>query len=152
MLFFTDLQITFPDLAFDGSNWIVWKARMQILIRAERLGHIIDDSAIHPAKPEPLADTATAAEVAAFNAASEKYQKFEHSDAVAMYIIMSAISDDLLLKNIRHTTGRSLWKAICVEYEQLSLLWGVRAHSDPSGHRNRGGARSRRVRPPRTNE
>jgi len=101
-----EFQTTFPVLAYDGSNWIIWKHRIQILLGAVRLDHIIDDSTVPPSKPEPLADTTTVAEVAAFNTASEKYSGFK------MHLIVSAISDDVLIKNIRHTTGRSLWKAI----------------------------------------
>ena len=33
---------------------------------------------------------------------------------MAMHLIVSAISDHLLLKQIRRTTASKLWKAICV--------------------------------------
>jgi len=90
---------------------------MKILIGVEGLSHIIDDSTTPPTKLEPLTGTATAAEVAMFNTASEEYWEFKHSDAVVKHLIVSTISDYLLLKNIRHTTASSLWEAICVEHE-----------------------------------
>ena len=50
MLFTSSLatfQTTLPKLTIDGSNWIVWKTRIQILIRTKKLAHMrktVDDA------------------------------------------------------------------------------------------------------------
>ena len=108
---------TLPKLAADGSNWIVWKTRIQILITAKNLAHILDDSDTPPAKPKPPADDATVAELAEYDAASEKFREFHQSDAKVKHFIVSTIHDSLI-KTASQTTASGLWKAVCAEYEK----------------------------------
>jgi hypothetical protein len=66
-------QTTLPKLATDGSNWIVWKTRIQILIGAKKLAHLLDDTVTRPTKPDPLTGTPTTAATTTYEAALEKY-------------------------------------------------------------------------------
>ena len=93
-------QTTVPKLAADGSNWIVWKARIQVLIGAKKLAHLLDDSVVVPAKPEPLTTGAKDTEVATHEAASEKYQEHQQSNAEVKHLIASTILDTLLIKTL----------------------------------------------------
>ena len=116
---------TLPKLALDGSNWIVWKTRIQILIGAKKLAHILDDSATPPTKPEPLANATNAAAIAIFEGKLEKYQEFAQSDAEVKNFIVSTIPDTLLIKTVNCPTVNSLWKAICAEHEMKTKLFAV---------------------------
>jgi len=86
-------QTTLPKLASDGSNWIVWKTRIQILIGVKKLAHLLDDKIICPTKPEPLTGTPNATDTAAYETALEKFQEFDQSDAEVKHFIVSTIPD-----------------------------------------------------------
>ena len=110
-------QTNLPKLAADGANWIVWKNRIQILIGAKKLAHILDDKAAAPTEPKPLAAGAKAEDIAKFDADLEKYQEHQQSDAEVKHLIVSTIPDSLFIKTINCATASSLWKTICAEHE-----------------------------------
>ena len=118
-------QTSLPKLAADGSNWIVWKTRIQILIGAKKLAHVLTNSATPPTQPNPLGDAATADQIATFSANSEKYQEYLQSDAEVKHLIVSTIPDSLLIKTINSPTASSLWKAICAEHETKTKRFAV---------------------------
>ena len=118
-------QTTFPKLSADGSNWIVWKTRIQILIGAKKLAHILDEKVTRPTKPEPLTDTPTAAQTTAYETALEKFQEFDQADAEVKHFIVSTIPDSLLIKTINCVTASSLWKSICAEHETKTKRFAV---------------------------
>ena len=118
-------QTTLPKLASDGSNWIVWKTRIQILIGAKKLAHLLDDTVTRPTKPDSLTSTPTAAVTTTYEATLEKYQEFTQSDAEVKHFIVSTIPDTLLIKTINSTTASSLWKAICSEHETKTKRFAV---------------------------
>ena len=110
-------QTTIQKLSADGSNWIVWKTCIQILIGAKKLAHLLDENVTCPTKPELLTGTPSAAETTTYKAALEKFQEFDQSDAEVKHFIMLTIPDSLLIKTINCATASSLWKAICAEHE-----------------------------------
>jgi hypothetical protein len=118
-------QTTFPKLASDGSNWIVWKTRIQILIGAKKLAHLLDEATVRPTKPEPLGDDATVVDTVDYEAALEEYQEFNQSDAEVKHFIVSTIPDSLLIKTMNCTTASGLWKAICAEQETKAKRFAV---------------------------
>jgi len=118
-------QTTLPKLASDGSNWIVWKTRIQILIGAKKLAHLLDDKITRPTKPEQPSGNPTAAETATYESALEKFQEFDQSDAEVKHFIVSTIPDTLLIKTLNCATASSLWKAICTEHETKTKRFAV---------------------------
>jgi len=116
---------TIPKLASDGSNWIVWKTRTQILIGAKKLARLLDEATVRPTAPTPLTDKSSATETAAYETALEKCLEFDQSDMEAKHIIVSTIPDSLLIETAKCTTASSLWKAICVEHENKTKFFVV---------------------------
>ena len=45
-------------LAANGSNWIIWKTRMQLFLGAKQATQSFNNSLPPPPKPQPLADNA----------------------------------------------------------------------------------------------
>src|ERR1700733_1846872 len=70
----TTLTSTLPKLTSDGSNWIVWKMRMDIFLGSRDLTQYLDGSTPPPDQPHPLADDANEESVAKYEAAIEKRQ------------------------------------------------------------------------------
>ena len=118
-------QTIVPKLKADGSNWIVWKTRIQILIEAKKLAHLLDDSIAPPAKPEPLGTEPTTAQTSKFTAASEEYQEFRQNNAQVKHFIVSTIPDTLLIKTINCSTANDLWKVVCAEHETKTKRFAV---------------------------
>jgi hypothetical protein len=75
----TTLHTTLPKLAIDGSNWLVWKTRMEGFLSLRKFANHLDDSTIPPPKPEPLADNSGDEATKAFEIANEKYQDWIYS-------------------------------------------------------------------------
>ena len=108
----TSLTSTLPKLAADGSNWIIWKTRMQVFIGAKKILTHLDSLATPPTKPQPLADTAGDDETKKHEKESEKYTEWTQEDTEAKHYIISTIPDSLLVKTINCTSAGELWKAI----------------------------------------
>ena len=105
-------QMTIPKITTDGLNWIVWKAHIQILIGVKKLAHLLDDSAVVPAKLDPLATGVKDAEVTKHEAASKKYQEHQQSDTKVKHLIASTILDTLLIKTINCMLSEMDWAGI----------------------------------------
>jgi len=118
-------QTTLPKLASDGSNWIVWKTHIQILIGVKKLAHLLDDKVTHPTKLELFTGTPNATDTAAYETTIEKFQEFDQSDVEVKHFIMSTILDTLLIKTINCATASSLWKAICTEHKMKTKWFAV---------------------------
>ena len=118
-------QSIIPKLKADGSNWIVWKGCIQILIEAKKLAHILDNSITPPDKPEPLGIKPTEEETAKFTTASEEYREFQQSNAEVKHFIVSTIPDTLFIKTISCSTANDLWKVICAEHETKTKRFAV---------------------------
>lgn len=106
-----------PELAADGSNWIVWKTRIQVFLGANRLAQHLDHSTPPPVKPQPLTDGAKEDAIQEHEKQTEKYLEWMRADAEAMHYIIQTIPDSILVKVIRFATSKDLWKAICTELE-----------------------------------
>ena len=106
-----------PKLANDGSNWIIWKTRMQVFLGAKKLAHLIDKSATPPAEPPTLGDTAKEADIKAHDEKAEKVKEWRQTDTEVQHYIISTIPDSLLVKTMSHTTAKDIWEAICIEHE-----------------------------------
>jgi len=118
-------QASIPKLASDGSNWIVWKTRITILIGAKKLARLLDEATVRPPMPKTLGDKPSATETAAYETALEKCLEFDQSDMEVKHIIVSTIPDSLLIGTAKCTTASSLWKAICVEHENKTKRFVV---------------------------
>ena len=114
-----------PKLTADGSNWIIWKHHIQVYAAMRKLDYILDETATPPTKPEPLADTATAAQTTEYESALEKYREFTWHDAEITNAIMSTIPDTLMIKVINSPTASSQWKVICTEHESKTKRFAI---------------------------
>jgi len=112
------LLSSLPKLALDGSNWIVWKARMTVFLGAKRYTQYIDGSKSPPSKPKPLADGADEKATEAHEKESEKYLEWFTADTETKHWILSTIPEFFMVKNLNCATAADLWKAICTEHEK----------------------------------
>ena len=68
----TSLSSVLLKLASDGSNWIIWKTRIQVFLGAKKLAHVIDKSASLPEAPTDLATDAKETEIKEHKAKADK--------------------------------------------------------------------------------
>ena len=101
---FVALQTRLLIPAAIGSNWIV--ARIQILMEAMRLAHILDESITPPTKLEPPADGASPTELAKYNTTSEKYWEYHQSAAELRHLVVPVVPGFLLVKALGHLVLR----------------------------------------------
>ena len=73
----TSLTSTLPKLAADGSNWIIWKTRMQVFLGAKKILTHLDATITPPTKPQPLTDTTG-------DDAIKKYQKENEKQSIGV--------------------------------------------------------------------
>ncbi|THH13989.1 hypothetical protein EW146_g6290 [Bondarzewia mesenterica] len=113
-----------PKLASDGSNWVMYKTRLENAIKARGLVRHLTGSITRPANPEAYEEdyTPSLREILECDAAEQKVAKFEQDEASVKQQIFSTITDSLLLRlqSENHTTTKDLWGAISKEYEQKS--------------------------------
>ena len=113
----TSTHSILPKLAADGSNWIIWKTRMQIFLGAKKLAEHIGKSASPPTKPSDLPTTAVDDEVKAHQEKLDAITEWSQADTEVMHYIMSTIPDSLLVKTMSHTMAKDVWQAICEDHE-----------------------------------
>ena len=106
-----------PKLAVDGSNWIIWKTRMERYLGSKKLAKHIRPSSVVLIEPSPLKADAKEDAIKAYNEEVEKYEEWFEADTKVSHYISSTIPDSLLIKTIAHKTSKDLWKAICTEHE-----------------------------------
>ena len=111
------MHSTLLKLAPDGSNWIIWKTRMQVFLGAKKLAHLIDKSASPPQEPPALAQGAKDADIKDHEEKTEKVTEWRQADTEVQHYIISTIPDSLLIKTMSHTTAKDIWQAICAEHE-----------------------------------
>ena len=111
-------QTTIPKLLSDGSNWIVWKTRIELLLGARKLAHLLDETTVRPTTPEPLGDKPSATQTADYEAALEKCQEFDRSNLEAKHCIAQTIPDFLVIETRNCATAGKLWKTLCAEHEK----------------------------------
>ena len=119
----TTLNSTLPKLAADGSNWIIWKTRMQVFLGAKKFAQYLDGSTTSPTKPQPLDSSAKEDVVKKYEKENETYLEWTQADTEAKHYIFSTIPDSLLVKTINCATSADLWKAICTEHEGKTKMF-----------------------------
>ena len=77
------LTSSLPKLAANGSNWIIWKTRMQLFLGAKHATQSFDDLLPPPQKPQPLADDANEDAVKKYEKEKEKYLEWLKADTEA---------------------------------------------------------------------
>ena len=92
-------QNVLPKLLSDGSNWILWKARIRIYIGSKKLAHLLDETTVRPTKPEPLGNNPTDDAHVTYDTVLEKYQEFTHSDLEVQNIIVLTIPNTLFINS-----------------------------------------------------
>ena len=119
----TSLASTLPKLAADGSNWIIWKTRMQVFLGAKKIIAHLDSSAAPPQEPQPPATNANNDELKMYEKEKEKFTLWTQGDTEAKHYIISTIPDSLLIKTISCKTAQELWKKICTEHEGKTKIF-----------------------------
>jgi len=67
------LHSMLPKLAADGSNWIIWKTRMQVFLGVKKFTQYLNTSSSALTKPELLADDVGEEVVKKYEGTNEKY-------------------------------------------------------------------------------
>jgi len=124
-----------PVLEPDGSNWVVWKTRLQFAMAAKgTLGHLMGTATAPPipgpvatssAAPDPTTGTAkapTTAEIAAHEAAVATHTKWQETEYLARWQLTRAIKDVTLQRVITKSAVSEMWKAIQADFESKSSL------------------------------
>ena len=119
----TPFSSTLPKLATDGSNWLVWKSRMQTFVGVRKLAHHLDSLTIPPAKPEPLAKEADKAAIENHEKETEKYDEWMQGDIEVKHYIHATIPDSLHIQTINCASSKEIWETICKEHENKTQIF-----------------------------
>jgi hypothetical protein len=94
---------TVPVLEPDGSNWVVWKTRVEFAMAAKgTFGHL-DNTVPRPTEAEPL-------------------KKWQEKEFLARWQLTRAIKDVTLQKIVTKSAVHEMWTAIKTEFETKSAL------------------------------
>ena len=115
---------TLLKLAADGSNWIIWRTRMQVFLGA-KFAQYLNSSTTSPAKPQPLDSSAKEEAVKKYEKDNETYLEWTQAETEVRHYIFSTIPDSLLVQMISCTASADLWKAICTKHEGKTNMFGM---------------------------
>jgi hypothetical protein len=102
---------TVPLLEPDGSNYVMWKLRLEITMASKgTLGHL-DGTAVEPPKPDP-ADAVSV----------EVHQKWQEKEYLARWQLTRSIRDVTLQKIATKPSVHEMWTAIKNGYESKTSL------------------------------
>jgi hypothetical protein len=112
-----------PQLAEDGSNWVTYKNRMLIMLRARGLGEYVDGTAVQPilfaTATSPSGGTAIPEEV---KGNKKEVAKYMQKDFFVQQHIFGTVTDRMMLQISNQTTGAAMWTEIKTLYEGKSAL------------------------------
>jgi hypothetical protein len=114
------MTYSLPNLEHRGSNWVVWKHRIQTLIEAKWLAHHLDHSTPPPPKPGALVEGATGEDTKIYDKAVISWKEWRQADLEVRHYIISTIPDALVIKTLNATPTKALWEAIIQECEIMS--------------------------------
>src|ERR1700723_3796282 len=108
-------------LAFNGSNWIIYKARLEAILEAKGLSHHLKGTAKKPSIPT-LGAAPTAAEQTAYDEAVEKEDKFITKRGEAKILILSTTPESMQIRIITLSNPKEMWDKVCAEYEKRAPM------------------------------
>jgi hypothetical protein len=125
-----DFKQAFENLDPNGRNWVIFRKRFTIAVKAKRVWDHFDGSSIEPQPVDPNAPTS--------NEAQAQKEWWERED-FAMYLITQKIEDSTLRKHASHDTVAKLWAAIVAEFTQKSQMAQAHLRSELMAMRAKGG-------------
>lgn len=113
-----------PKLEVDGSNWVVYKDRLQWAADARGYLFHLDGTHSVPTAPPAPADPAapTPAETAALATYNTALAEWTKGEAIVKQMIASTIPDSLFMKVRTETTALALWTSLANEFQGKSHM------------------------------
>jgi hypothetical protein len=108
-----DFKQAFDNLDPTGRNWVIFRKRFTIAVKAKRVWDHFDGSSNESQPVDP--DKPSTAEI------QSRKDWWERED-FAMYLITQKIKDSTLRKHANHNTVAKLWAAIVAEFTQKSQM------------------------------
>ena len=113
----TTLNSTLPKLASNGSNWVIWKMRMQFFLGSKELDEHLEESTPIQPTPEPLDDNANEDARKKFATAYQEFKDWKKADVEVRHYLTSTLPNSLLIKAVKCKTATTLWSTLCSEHE-----------------------------------
>lgn len=116
-----------PRLEVSGTNWVVYKDRLQWAADARTYLKHIDSTGASPTAPAAPADPAkpTAAETAALTTYNTALAEWTKGEATMKQLIASTIPDSLFMKVRNKSTAYELWTTLANEFQNKSRMVSI---------------------------
>ncbi|KIM64093.1 hypothetical protein SCLCIDRAFT_49296, partial [Scleroderma citrinum Foug A] len=101
--------IKVPMLKVDGSNWIIYKSRIELAVEAQGLPGYLTGTKVLPPHP----------------GAGKALPDWSRENAKVKQIIAASTPDTLHLKYHTLNSAHSLWEALASEFEQHSAVVAI---------------------------
>ncbi|KAH7903098.1 hypothetical protein BJ138DRAFT_1021149, partial [Hygrophoropsis aurantiaca] len=111
-----------PKLNADGSNWVIYKDRLQWSANARGLLGHINGKKTKPVSPNTASGTPTAAEQKLIDEYKKALEEWETRDAIVKQQIAGTIPDSLFIRIRALETASEIWATLTNEFENRSRI------------------------------
>ena len=119
-----------PQLAEDGSNWIIYKGRLLTAVnaRGSTMGQYLDGSVQEPTLLQtdsngvPIGPAGGAATPAEIKENLNKIQEYQYRNSIVKQQIFSTLTDDTFLRVQEFESASKIWMELCAIHEGKTKL------------------------------
>jgi hypothetical protein len=116
-----DFKHAFANLDPSRKNWVMFRRRFTIVVKAKKVWGHFDGSSLKPVVP-PATTAGVAPAVAAPAVTADAMREWDEAEDLAMYLLTQKLEDTTLRKHIAKTTVVDLWNAIVAEFTLKSQM------------------------------